>query len=76
MKKFNLSFFIAEVLIATACIVHVAVQYYGIVHSVTSAPAWVALLWLLPYGIAAIILGVVWLIVRACLKRRKNGEKK
>ena len=74
MKKVNLSFLVVELLVLLACAVHIGIAYYNIAHDLsTSAPASVAFFLLIPYAIAAVVVGIVWLVVFLAIRRRSNA---
>ncbi|MDE5897139.1 MAG: hypothetical protein K2H43_04935 [Clostridia bacterium] len=76
MKKINLLFSIAVVLVCLAGALHVCIAYIRIdCDALTSFPPYVAFLYLIPYAIAAFVLAAVWLIVFFVKKRKGNGKE-
>ena len=72
----NLLFLISILLVLLACAINIGIAYYNIAHTpYTSAPAWVAFVLIVPYGLGALGLGIIWLITWLCLKRKQNKEK-
>ncbi len=64
MKKINLLFGSILAAVLTACSIHVAVAFVNIAENpMNSAPASVAFLLILPYGLAAAIVAVIWAVV-------------
>lgn len=73
-KKLFWIFLIIILLLAAAGIVHTAIVYVSILNSVgTSFPLETAFLFLIPYAIAIALVGLIWLIVYAIL--RKNTKR-
>lgn len=74
MKRIDLIFVVILCLIAAAAAIHMTVNYFAVLNSTTSAPAWVGLLVGIPYLAASLLTGTIWLTVffcrRHCNRRR------
>lgn len=73
-KKLFWIFLMIILLLAAAGIVHTAIVYVSILNSAgTGFPVEAAFLFLIPYAIAIALVGLIWLIVYAFL--RKNAKR-
>ena len=73
MKRIAAVFVCILVALAIACTIHVTIAYINILHQETaSAPASIAFLLIIPYGIAEIIVLTLWLIVVHIVKKDKK----
>lgn len=72
-KKINVIFPAIMALTAVLCAINVTLSYFSLKNSFTSFPPETAFIYIIPYSIAILLIGLVWLITHIIIKKKNKG---